>query len=124
MILHAKKQDDETEQIISYMNSAARNEYIFPDAAEEGSKPLTEAYSQMLKKFINADNQVAMDLNNAMSVIGNSSNVKSLLEIAANQKRSIATIVEDSKKLTDSIAESENILGNIQQNVQEADATV
>lgn len=122
MILHAKKQDDETEQIISYMNSAARNEYIFPDAAEEGSKPLTEAYNQMLKKFINADNQVAMDLNNAMSVIGNSSNVKSLLEIAANQKRSIATIVEDSKKLTDSIAESENILGNIQQHVQEADA--
>ena len=76
MILHAKKQDDETEQIISYMNSAARNEYIFPDETEKGSKPLTEAYNQMLKKFINADNQVAMDLNNAMSVKGNSSNVK------------------------------------------------
>lgn len=29
MILHAKKQDDETEQIISYMNSAARNETSF-----------------------------------------------------------------------------------------------
>ena len=43
MILHAKKQDDETEQIISYMNSAARNEYIFPDETEEGSKPLTDA---------------------------------------------------------------------------------
>ena len=52
MILHAKKQDDETEQIISYMNSATRNEYIFPDEAEEGSKPLTEAYNQMLKKQI------------------------------------------------------------------------
>lgn len=121
MILHAKKQNNEIEKIISCMNSAAQNEYIFPEESHQGKDALTTAYIQMLRKFINADNQVAMDLNDAMKVIGNSSNVKTLLEIAANQKKSIALIVEDSKQLTDSIAESENILSSILEHAQEAD---
>lgn len=123
MILRAKKQNDETEQqIISCMNAATQNEYIFLEETDNASQnEVAKAYNQMLDKFITADNQVAMDLNDAMNVIGNSSNVKALLEIAANQKKSIELIVDDSKQLTDSIEESDNILNNILEHVRNAD---
>ena len=67
------------------------------------------AYNTLIQKFLQSNNQTAIDLNKAMDIIGNCNNVRAMLQIVEHQKNTLNMVASTGESLSESINESEQL---------------
>lgn len=123
MIFKQNKQPQDNSdniKLIELMQSAIEGNYTFCNDADFNDKTLAKAYNDFLTKFIEADNQTAIALNQSMDIIGNCNNMRSMLNIVNKQKEALNSVASASDDLSASIKESEAIINSINQQATEA----
>lgn len=120
MNIFRKNKVSDKNQLLSLMQSASEGNFILCNEKNFKDKKLAHAYNDLIYKFLQSNNQTAMELNQSMNTIGNCSHVRTMLEIVEAQKNKLNTIATTGKSLSESISESEQILHTINKDVASA----
>ncbi len=114
-----KRNSDKT-KLFHLMQSAAEGNFTLCNEQEFKDKKLAHAYNTLIQKFLQSNNQTAIDLNKAMDTIGNCNNVRSMLQIVEHQKNTLNMVASTGESLSESINESEQIINMINKDVASA----
>ena len=101
----------DTNHVISALNEALQGNYVPIELAELQDPEVGILYNQLLDKLITGNNAHTMKLNESMTIVGNATIVKQMLESVASQVASL-----DQMKLTSqSLGEAINHISNVVQ---------
>ncbi|MCM1552113.1 MAG: methyl-accepting chemotaxis protein [Butyrivibrio sp.] len=114
--------------LMEWMDKAIEGDFTLVDTGQFQDAGLAEKYNQVLQSFIKLNNNFVMRLNDAMTLVGDSSCVKSMIEQLNSQTTAINDIQGSSQELGDSIQNIQDAVYNIQEKthavMQDADSCV
>ena len=120
MHLFKKSKTSDKAKLLSLMQSAAEGSFTLCNEQDFKDKQLAHAYNALIHKFLQSNNQTAMDLNESMDTIGNCSHVRTMLQIVEHQKNNLNLVASTGESLSESISESEQIIHTINKDVASA----
>jgi methyl-accepting chemotaxis protein len=95
--------DNDKSLLIQLMTDSINNKHSTADVQMFADPQLAETYNSFFKKFITDNNANAMDLNNAMNLIGNVDNVMKMLETVGEQKIGVEKVNSSVGELVDTL---------------------
>ncbi|MBQ7954862.1 MAG: CZB domain-containing protein [Lachnospiraceae bacterium] len=102
---------EDKQKLIESMRKAVKGEFIPIDVSAFNDPEIAILYNQMLDSFMKSNNGFVMKLNNSMARIGDSSNVKEMIEQVNSQTTAITDMRGSSQDMGESI---ENIVYSVQ----------
>lgn len=121
-IFKKNKTSDKT-KLISLMQAASEGNFVLCNEQEFKDKQLAHTYNTLIHKFLQSNNQTAIDLNKSMDTIGNCNNVRTMLQIVKHQKNNLDSVASTGENLSESISKSEQIIHTINKDVASAHQT-
>lgn len=119
-----KKQENFVEQdqklLLECMDKAISGDFSPVDASLFHDSEIANKYNQMIDAFYASNNSFVMKLNSSMQEIGDSSNVKEMIEQLTSQTVAIGNMRHSSQDLGESIENIVSSVQTIQENSHEA----
>lgn len=119
-MIFKKKRISDKNRLLALMKAASEGNYTLCKEEDFIDKKLARTYNALMDRWIQSNNQTAMELNKSMDTIGNCSHVRSMLQIVERQKEDLTQVANTGENLSESIKESEQILHTINKNVASA----
>lgn len=113
------KTSDKT-KLLFLMQAAIEGNFTLCNEQDFKDKQLAHTYNTLIYKFLQSNNQTAMELNKSMDTIGNCNNVRTMLQIVEHQKNNLNLVASTGESLSESISESEQIIHMINKDVESA----
>lgn len=120
MSIFRKNKTSDKNKLLSLMQSASEGNFILCNEKDFKDKKLAYTYNALIHKFLQSNNQTAMELNKSMDTIGNCNNVRTMLQIVEDQKNKLNMVANTGKSLSESINESEQIIHTINKDINSA----
>ncbi len=104
------------QKIIELMNSAIEGNFAKADESEFKNPEIAKTFNRLIASFEKSNNAVTLRLNDSMSVIGDSSCVKDMIEQVNSQSVAISDMRGASKELGETTMNIQNSIMSIQDN--------
>jgi len=108
---------NDIDKLIALMQAACEGNFIPCKESDFKNKTLACTYNAFLDKFIQSNNQTAMDLNQSMNTIGNCNHVRTMLQVVEHQQNNLNQVAVTGNNLSDSIRKSEKVINTIHDEV-------
>ena len=114
----AASSEKSSAQLMAYVYQVISGYYTPLDTTSLDNQELGDKINQLVEYFLLGNNNFVMRLNKSMTVIGDSSCVKDMIEQVNSQTTAINDMQGSSQDLGDSIQNIQNAVHNIQENSQ------
>lgn len=111
---------EDKENLLKCMEKAITGDFSYVDSNDFNDPEIANLYNKMIDSFFSSNNKFVMTLNHSMGLIGDSSNVKDMIEQLNSQTSAITDMKSSSQELSQSIEHIVYSVQSVQENTHDA----